>query len=410
VATFDPNGDGTPVSDVEAGIVEGAIGWDGVRVLWSGGNTRGFWAWQPGAAAQQRVRDHDVVLPEGTQSIPQEWAVRGNGEMLLVSSHSVSRFRLEDGGASRASRLERLFGGSNWLAIRSRDKTQLLWQRSPLRETELTQTASRIYGAPDGRGFLYALEVEGRGRIWNLDNLTSASAAAVPVGLNVSVGDPVAGCWFADRDANIFYADREGVCTNIATVGVESPRGGVLHVCEDYLVWRGYAPRFYETEGTDHARVFVLFRRSISPKPSLERLGEQWFPVREGHCVTFDFAARSGQLVCIWHREGAPLSLRTARIEEFFAGHYDDHDLELPPAAQLGLGQAALCPDESHLGIVTAAGEFVCVDSRNGQLVAALGASAPFTHIASGDGPRSFWLGGSRDQIFGCMLVSEVAR
>ncbi len=399
IIVIDPERAAASEVSIRTDIPQGAIGWDGERVLWV--ESDGFRAWKPDDTAATVVQDDGGLFPPSRLVVPHLWTIGPTGSMLLLATHKVALFRISDGGGVRSSRVERLFGGPVWRAVRMREHTQLLWEGEPCREIELTTTATRLYGSPDGRDLFYALEVEGRGAIWNLSTLKKQPVPEAPMALNVSQGDPDSGCWYTDRSGDIFHLGPDGVCRKVASIGGDS-HGGTIHVCGEYLMWRGYAPHFDDHAGMDQSRLFVLFRRVTTPTPRLDRIGERRFAVREGLCIAMDYAPSSRRFAMLWHVEGGAPVLRTGSMDDFMAGTHVDYPF---PTDMVGHAQMSFSPSEREIGIVTEFGDFLCVSASDGHLIARLESSADFSHIAAGKGAHDFWLVEARDRIFGCTVM-----
>ena len=319
---------------------------------------------------------------------------------LILTSHNIARFETRAGGAATPGSIEWLFGGSTWRAIRKEGNTQWLWDGLTGREINLATNCARLYGAPDGRGFLYTAQVDGLGLVWDLKNFLATPLQCPAALLNMAVGDPKKGCWFTDRSGCIYYAeDRQFRLVAKVDDGV----GGVLQVCGDYLLWWGMIPHYYPGLGVDQARAFVTFRRCPGRKQPLKRSGERLFEARDGLCLAVDYDDAHGKLILLWQIEGKPPVIRSATIQGFLKGEFADHELQ--GCGPLGDSRIALSQDGRILAILNSSRELACVLTETGDLIAYLGGSFPFTHVAPGPNGASFWLVRSNDCVYGCTLV-----
>ena len=396
--------DPLPSATVKTGVIRGALGWDGQRLLWleESSPDANLRAWRPGDEESYGVQAGQKLFQSGLQVIPSAWLRAEDDTCIVLTSHSMARFRLSAGTSKSVGRIEWLFGGSPWRAVRRQDNTQWLWESQPLRETCLgTDIPGRLYCAPDGRARFFTARVDRPGLVWNLADLQTTILQYSPVPLNMAAGDPDSGCWFSDRKGGIYYAGDERQMRLVATVDEGS--GAILHVCGEYLLWRGYIPHFYPGTGVDHARAFVFFRRKPGHKEALERIGERLFSVREGLCVALDYSNENGKLAMLWHREGKEPVLRIANAVDFLGGRFVDH--ELHGVGFLGQAQMSFSPDGLFLGIVNMGGAFVCVDVNDGETIATLAGSLPFTHVAPAERGERFWLAQDKDVIYSCTLV-----
>lgn len=378
---------------IQMGIVRGAAGWDGERLLWlrESADFAKLHGWQPGKGAPQMVAGGQKLFPAGLHVIPRAWGADPEGAALVLTTHSVVRFDVAEGGSMRAGRMEWLFGGGTWLAVRKEGHTQWLWDGPTGREVCLgTDIPGRLYCAPDGRRLFFAARVDRPGLVWDLESFQSAPLSYQTMLFNMAVGDPEQGCWFSDRKGGIYYAGDDSQLRLVATV--EDGTGAILHICGEHLLWRGTIPHYYTDTGVDQARAFVFFRRRPRKNRPLERIGERLFAVREGLCVAMDYDTTRGQLFLLWQPEGKYPVLRTATVEEFLAGQFVDH--ELKGAGLLGDSRVAISPDGRVLGILNSGRELICVSTDTGEVVASLAGGLPFTHIAPGGegrGVRSGW-------------------
>jgi hypothetical protein len=388
-------------AETRSGVVRGAIGFDGQRLFWYD-EDEGLRAWTPGDAVPQRLTDDGKIFGSGLHTSPRAWETTGDGATFLLSTHAFVRLTVTSGEFARSSRVEQIFGGRIWRTLRSHEKTIWLWEADPCREITLTrQGHGRLYGAPDARGRFYAADVTGRGQVWNLALLAAQPIDNLPTALNLACADPDSGCWFTDRAGDIFYVDSSGYCEKLAEPGLVEVHGSVIHVCGNYLVWRGYSPQWEDTTGVEQGRTFVVFRRAMSPRPRLEKLGERRFAVRDGVCLAMDATPSSARLVSLWHLETGANVLRVASPPEFLEGKWTD--CPLTELAEIGMPQVAISPDERMVGIVSQ-NEFACVETRTGEVAARLTSSSGFTHVAAGPAGAEFWLVEARDRIYHCRL------
>jgi len=402
-AMFDVTEAPVEMVSIRTGIVCGAPGWDGKRLLWlkEMPPRASLHCWCPGDNEARSVEGGLKVFVAGLQIVPRAWGNDGAGATLVLTTHRVVRFHVEEGGAMREGRLVSLFGGVGWRAVRNEGQTIWLWDGQTGREVCLrTDDPGRLYCALDGRGLFYAAGVDGSGVILDLSDFETTPFDYQPLSLHMAVGDPEQGCWFSDRKGGIFYAGASPEMRLAATV--EAGIGAGLHVCGDYLLWRGTIPHFYPDMGVDQARAFVFFRRGPGTDSPLEHIGERLFAVREGLCIALDYDHVRGKLVLLWQPEGQYPILRTATIEDFLADQFLDR--ELRGLGFLGDSRIAVSPDGSTLGIINSAKALVCVSMETGELAAELAGSLPFTHISPGGEGTSFWLVQAQDLVYGCTL------
>jgi hypothetical protein len=404
VGVFDSNADPVENAETHAGMVRGAAGWNGDRLLWlkESKDFAKLHTWRPGELESRLVEGGQKLFPAGLHVIPQLWGDDGERSTLVLTSHSVARFHITEGGSMRAGRLEWLFGGATWRAVRREDQKQWLWDGAGKREICLgTDLPGRIYCSLDGRGYFYAARVDRPGTVWNLATLDTSPLRYRPMMLNMAVGDLDNGCWFCDREGGIYYAgdDRE---LRLAAK-VQDGIGGFLHICGEYLLWRGIIPHFFPGSGVDQARAFVFFLRRTGKQAPLERVGERLFAVKEGLCLALDYDPMRKRLVLLWQPERKPPVLRTATVKDFLADRFTD--CELRGTGLLGDSRISISPDARVLGIVNSSHELICVSLDSGEVVAVLGGSLPFSDIAPGGSGSSFWLAQAQDVVFGCTLV-----
>ena len=120
IVTYDVTTTPTPRFAVKAGILRGALGWDGEHVLWlkeSAGFAK-LHAWSPGAPQSTLVEDTQKLFRAQLHVVPKIWLGQAKNATLVVTSHSIVRFRLYDGLSTGSSRVDWLFGGPTWIAVR----------------------------------------------------------------------------------------------------------------------------------------------------------------------------------------------------------------------------------------------------------------------------------------------------
>lgn len=395
-----------PVASVKTGVVIGALGWDGRRLLWLGESAPApkFRVWLPGSSESLVVQDGEKIFPASFQVIPQAWVEDGEGSCLALTSHTMVRFHLETGGVGRTGRIDQLFGGLTWRAVRKTGNTQWLWESRPLRQTTLgTDIPGRLYCAIDGKGYFFTARVDRPGIVWKLSDLGTSTIEDSGMPLNGAAGDPDGGCWFCDRKGGIYFAgdDRRLRLAGTVNEGI----GSSLHLCGDYLLWRGTIPTFFPGFGIDQARSFVFFKRRPGRRGPLEHAGQQLFPVRDGLCIDMDYDPASGRLVILWQLESKIVVLRTACVEDFLSGRFTGR--EVHGAGLLGAARISVSPDGHLLGVVNSLGEFVCVNIADGKIIAILGGSLPFTHLAPAGQGACFWLVRGQDSIYHCELMRQ---
>ncbi len=392
------------VETVKTGVVIGSLGWDGKRLLWLKESTPAprFHAWLPGVYEPHVVQDGQSIFPSGLQVIPQTWLKDEDGSCLALTSHTMVRFRLETGGASRMGLVNQLFGGLTWGAVRKEGNAQWLWEKQPLRQTTLgTDIPGRLYCGLDGKGYFFTARVDRPGTVWRLSDLGTTTLEESGMPLNGAVGDPDGGCWFCDRRGGVYFAgdDRRLRLAEAVNEGI----GSALHLCGDYLLWRGTIPTFYPGMGIDQARSFVFFKRRPGRQNPLERAGQRLFPVSDGLCIAMSYDPVGRRLVILWKLESKIVVLRTASVENFIAGRFEDREIDgLDP---LDIKCISVSPDGDTVGILNSHGEFVCADIDGRKIIATLIGSIPFTHSAPAETGASFWLVQGQDSIYHCNLV-----
>jgi hypothetical protein len=398
----------TPKAEVRAGVVRGALGFDRSRLLWLA-ESRGFCAWRLGESTVVSVQDNQEVFPNHLHVIPSRWFCRSDGTILLVTTHSVIAFHLFDGGTVMDSRLETVFGGPVWRAVRKQDGDQWLLESHPLREVLLGRgVMGRLYCAPDSKGHFFAASGSESGFVLQLATLQQTPLRGCPLGLNLAVGDSAGGCWFVDRAGDIYLADVTGHCQCVARIGLPDVHGAQLRNCGDYLVWFGYSIQFFRETGADPARTFVFFRKHREVAWTLERLGEQFRQSNEGLCVAVCYDEATERLVTLWVKAqdgNETYSLKAGPVHDFTAWHFQE--TEVTGLGRYRFVQADLSADGRLLGVVNSAGEFSCLSIADGRVVATLAGSAPFTAVTPGaEGPK-FWLVETRLRIYRCSLLGK---
>lgn len=390
-------------TELRLGIILGALGWDGSRLLWLTPQHK-FHAWQPGDVSPSVVQDNQEVFPSLLYVIPRCWLRRNDGAMLVGTTHGVVAFKLGAGENLEDGRFMSFFGGPAWRVVIKREMDQWLLESQPLRRVLLGRgVKGRIYGTLDGQGHFFAASGYGPGLLVDLSSLQSIPLKGCPPGLNVAVGDPYGGCWLTDRAGDIYFVNTAGNCQCAARIDLPDVRGAQLQNCGDFLVWYGYSAKFFPETGSDAARTFVFFRKHRGPAPWLERLGQQFQPPSEGQCVAL-CADKRQHLVSLWEKEsgGGRYLLRTGPVTGFINWHFqEERVIGLGP---IGFLQAELSADGQLLGMVTRAGEFFCVKVADGRVLASLAGSAPFTAVAPGASGAEFWLVEAGSRVYRCSL------
>ena len=396
----------TAKAEVRAGMLCGALGWDGSRLLWMG-ESSGFRAWCPVEASPLPVQDNQEVFPSHLHIPPRQWLLRPDGSMLLGTTHSVVTFRVVHGGAATDGRLEEIFGGPVWRAVRKRGKDQWLLEKQPLREVPLGRgVMGRLYCALDGKGRFFAASGYGPGLAFDLSTLRSTPLQGCPPGINVAVGEDSGGCWFTDRAGDIYSADATGQCSCAAKIGLPDVHGSHLENCGGYLVWAGYSSKYFPETGAEPARTFLFFNKTQTNPPMLERLGEQFRHPREGLCVAVCYDQVAGRLVTLWVKATDGIetySLRVGRVKEF--ARWQFQEIDVSGLGQFRFVQADLSANGRFLGVVNMPGEISCLSVADGRVLATLAGSAPFTAIARGADGSEFWLVEAGTSVYRCALV-----
>ena len=388
-------------ASLQVGIVRGAIGWDGERLLFvpESGELQ---VWRPLDSRAFPVRD-DELLPNGLHVIPRLWFSRGNQRILLITTHNVVQFRLLEQGSIASGRIVQLFGGPVWRAVRKRNTEQWLWEGQPCRETLLSgDMPGRLYCAPDGRNFFYVVRVDRPGFILDLNTSRTIPLGTPLMGVNMAAGDSEDGCWLTDRSGNIYLVTADGHCRLVARVGTEGAVGSAVHICGDHVIWRGFVPQWYPDTGVDQARTFVFFRRSGSP--SLDRVGEKRFTVREGLCVALSYNLVTRKIIMLWQPESSYPILRSASAEDFMDGRF--HDCELQDFGPIAASEIAVSSNGSSLGIINDQGAFACMQIDSGKQIAVLAGSSPFIHVAPAGMKGEFWLANTKNHIYKCTAIT----
>ncbi len=84
--------------------------------------------------------------------VPLQWIRLADGAMLVVTSHSVVTFGIDEAGAGASSHIDGLLGGSVWRAIERRAYDWWLIDSEPPREVLLeADVKGRLYYGLDGR-------------------------------------------------------------------------------------------------------------------------------------------------------------------------------------------------------------------------------------------------------------------
>ena len=383
----------TTKAELRAGMIRGALGWDGSRLLWLG-ESSGFSAWCPVEASPLPVQDNQEIFPNHLHILPRQWILRTDGSLLLGTAHSVVTFRVLQGGEASDGRLEDIFGGPVWRAVRKRGKDLWLLEKQPLREVLLGRgVMGRLYCALDGKGQFFAASGYGPGLVFDLATFRSTPLKACPPGINVAVGEDDGGCWFTDRTGDIYFAGATGQCSCAAKIGLPDVHGAHLENCGDYLVWAGYSSKYFQETGAEPARTFVFFRKVQVNPPMLERFGEQLRHPCEGLCVAVCYDQAAKRLVTLWVKATDGIetySLRVGPVIEFARWQFQEIDVS-------GLGefrfvQADLSANGRFLGVVNMPGEISCLSVTDGRVLATLAGSVPFRAVAPGADGSEFWL------------------
>lgn len=396
----------TTKAEVRAGILRGALGWDGSRLLWLT-ESSGFSAWNRSAVSPLPVQDNQEVFPSHLHIIPRQWLLQPDGSLLLGTTHSLVNFRLLDGGAATDGRLQDIFGGPVWRAVLKRGKDQWLLEKQSLRETLLGRgVMGRLFCALDGKGRFFAASGYGPGLAFDLSTLQSTPLQGCPVGINVAVGEDSGGCWFTDRAGDIYFVDELGQCHCAAKSELTDVHGSRLQNCGNHLVWEGYSGTFFQESGVEPARTFIFFNKTQGNPPELERLGEQFRHPREGLCVSVCYDKGSEKLVTLWVKETGGLSsysLRIGPVRDF--ARWQFQEIEVSGLGEFRFLQADLSANGRFLGVVNMSGEISCLSVAEGRVFATLAGSAPFTAVAAGADGSEFWLVEASSNIYRCSLV-----
>lgn len=406
IAVFEVGDTLTAKAEVRAGMLRGALGWDGSRLLWVG-ESSGFSAWRPEEASPQPVQDNQEVFPSHLHVLPRQWFSRPDGSILLGTTLSLVTFNVLQGGAVTEGRLEEIFGGPVWRAVRKQGKDQWLLEKQPLREVLLGRGfMGRLYCAPDGRGLFFAASGYGPGLVFDLATLQSAPLQGCPLGINVAVGEDDGGCWFTDRTGDIYFADATGQCRCAAKIGLPDVSGSLLENCGDYIVWAGYSGKYFPETGVEPAGTFVFFSKVQKNHSMLERLGEQFWHQREGFCVAICYDHAAKRLVTLWAMaaEGAgTYKLRVGSVEEFT--HRQFQEIKVCGLGPFRFVRANLSENGLLLGVLNMAGEISCLSVADGRVLATLAGSTPFTAFVPGADGSEFWLVEARTRVYRCVLV-----
>lgn len=395
-------------AEMRVGILRGALGWDGMRLLWLT-NTGDFFAWRLGETSPLPVQDNQEVFSKHLHVIPGRWFSRSDGTVLLVTTHSAVAFRLLEGTTTAEERLDDLFGGPVWRIVRRREKEKEQWltEGQPSREVLLGRgVQGRLYCAPDGKGQFFAASGYGPGLVHDLATLHAVPMQGCPFRVNMVAGDSDGGCWLVDGAGDIFFVDARGICRRVAAINLPNVSGAQIRACGDHLVWSGYSTQVYSDTGIEAARTMIFFRRdSYCFPPKLDRIGERFLPTREGICQSICYDKTTGKLVTVWTVEGEDRHcLRLGSVEDFAAWHIEERNLaDIGPKT---LRQAVLSPDGHWLGILNVAGEFSCVRVNDGRTVATLAASIPFTMVAPGASDAEFWVVTAQIHVYRSALTN----
>lgn len=401
----------TVKAEVRVGMLRGALGWDGSRLLWMGEGNSGFSAWYPVEASPLHVQDNQEVFPNHLHILPRQWLLRPDGSMLLGTTHSIVTFWVLQGGVKIDGRLEEIFGGPVWRAVRRAVRKQgndqwLLEKQRPSEVLLGHGVMGRLYCALDGKERFFAASGYGPSWAFDLSSLRSMPLQGCPSGINGAVGEDRGGCWFTDRAGDIYFTDEGKNCHCAAKNELPDVHGSHLENCGSHLVWAGYSSKYFPETGTEPARTFLFFRKVWGNPPMLERIGEQLRHPREGFCVEVCYDQTAERLVTLWVKatDGVQtFHLRVGPVREF--AHWQFQEIDVSGLGLSRFVQADLSADGRLLGVINMAGEISCISIEDGRVLATLAGSEPFTAVAPGQGGSEFWLVEAGASIYRCALV-----
>jgi hypothetical protein len=406
VRSYDLSAELVPFATVRVRGVRGEMGWDGRHVLLLT-ELHAVAAWQPNAGSLETIANSDELFPQGLHQSPLCWLACVDGSLLLLTTHGVIRLRLSEGHVRNGERIDDLFGGAAWSAVRRLSRRSTDWwlvEREPLRERLLGKgIRGRLHSARDGRGRFFGVGGDGRGFVFEVENELCVPLRQCPLGVNMVAGDAQGGCWLVDRIRDIYYADESGNCGLAMRIELPGVTGARIQSCGDHVVWSGYSSKVFAETGSESARTLAFFKVVRTPELRVTRVGHHVLHPREGICEAICYDAGGDQLVTVWTLEGKQgYRLRSGTVEEFSSWQIRQQDI-------VGVGdmrflQAALSPDSRWLGVLGAAGDLVCLNVDDGRAVATLSPSLPFTAIATGGGATTFWVVEAGSQVYGCQF------
>jgi hypothetical protein len=400
----------TVKSEVRAGILCGAMGWDGSRMLWMT-TSGGLCAWRPEDSALVPVLDDQRALISQPYAVPRQWHMLGDDSMLLGTTHSAVAVTIMQGGAAKDGGLCGLFGGSTWRVVRRREEDMWLSEKGRSHEMLLQRAVTGAFHcAPDGKGHFFTARGNGPGLLVDVARVHSTALQGCPHGIDLAVGDDAGGCWFADRSGEIYFASTTGQCNCAGRIPLSDVHSSHLENCGDHLVWAGHSRKSFRETGAEPARTFVFFSKEQGNPVKLDLLEEQSRNPKEGSCLAVHYDRVSKKLVTLWVKstDGQDsYSLRVGPVKEFARWQFKEIDI-------VGLGEIAyvgsgLSANGRFLGIVNTAGEMCCLSVTTGNLVATLASGAPFTAVAPGAAGPEFWLGGAHASVYRCALAEGSA-
>ncbi len=389
---------------VASGLVCGAIGWDQGWLVWLA-EKKGLRAWHPGAAALVPVQDEEVFRGR-LRVVPSRWITRPGASTLLVTSHSVLAYQLDQAGSAVSGRIDGLRGGPVWRAISRRADDWWLAEASPSRQILLQRNVrGRLYYDLDGRGRLYAASGNGPGVVLDVTTAEAAPLNGCPMQLNSAAGEPEGGCWFSDRGGGIHFADAQGRWSQAVNVGLRDVSGARLVDCGKVLLWWGLSSRIFGT-GPEPATTFVFFRKTGTRQAELERIGMRALHPTEGTCAALWHIEAGDRLVALWAAPGAgtePWRLRIGSTDDWISGRFQE--TRIAGLEAFRLEQGALSADQGFLGLLSHTGEMFCVRLADSQVVAALAGSVPFSAVTPGPASSAFWLAEGQTRVYRCSLT-----
>jgi hypothetical protein len=393
--------------EMRIGMVRGQIGWDGSQLLWLDVDSR-LTSYQLRSGAPESAPLFSSLLPD-SRTIPYEWTSGPDGSVLAVTSHGLVLFRIGRGEVTPDRCIDVLFGGPKWRAIDWQEpRDWRLVEGRPARDVALAREVSgRFYCAIDGQDRLYAANGLGTDMVLDLNTLGRVPMRECPPRLSSAVGDSAGGCWYVDRDGDIFFVDTSGRCRSAANVELSDVSGPGLLDCQQWLVWVGASGVHFRDASGTRATTFLFFRkRSSGGEAALELVARQTRDPRDGQSVRAWFDNAAQRLVILWtvpRHEDQAYRLLVGSIEDALT--WDLSEVPVLGLASKAIGGGCLSANGRFLAVTTAEGELSCISVADGRVVATLAGSMPFTSVAPGrDGPE-FWLVESRSRTYRCSLV-----